>query len=227
MQFKIEKATKKKAHARILLQGPAGSGKTWTSLMVAAAFGGTTVVIDTEAGTSAKYAEEEAYGEGYEFDVLVLEKEAGDEPYSPTRYQAAIEFCEQQGYKNIVIDSFTHAWNGKGGALELVNKASKRFGGNSHYAWADVTPKHRALFTTIIQSPANIIGTMRTKTVWAEIKKGGRTSYRKQGTAPIQREETDYEFDVVVAKDLDHTATVIKSRISALEWSSACKSKHC
>ena len=208
-KFIIRKASKERAKARILVTGPAGSGKTWTALHIAAALGGSTVIIDTEAGTSNKYAQ---IIDDFVFDVIELEA-----PFDPERYVAAIKFCEDQGYTNIIVDSLTHAWNGEGGALEQVNQASQRYGGNSHYAWADVTPKHNALFQSILQSSANVIGTMRTKVEYTKQEINGRQTYKKTGTKVIQREETDYEFDVVLRMDVAHNGFVEKTRIPELD----------
>ena len=207
--FIIRKASKERAKARILVTGPAGSGKTWTSLHIAAALGGSTVIIDTEAGTSNKYA---SIIDEFVFDVIEL-----GAPYDPDRYVAAMKFCEDEGYENIIIDSLTHAWNGTGGALDQVNLASQKFGGNSHYAWAAVTPKHNKLFQGILQSTANVIGTMRTKVEYTKQEVNGRQTYKKTGTKVIQREETDYEFDVVLRMDVAHNGFVEKTRIPELD----------
>lgn len=207
--FEIRAASKARARARILIAGPAGAGKTWTALHIAAALGGTCAIIDTEAGTSNKYA---GIIDDFIFDVLEL-----DAPYDPERYVEAIKFCEEQGYDNIIVDSLSHAWNAEGGALDQVNKASVRYGGNSHYAWADVTPKHNHLFQKILQSPANVIGTMRTKVEYTKQEINGRQTYKKTGTKVIQREETDYEFDVVLRMDVEHNAYVEKTRIPELD----------
>jgi hypothetical protein len=108
------------------MQGPAGSGKTYSALVLAQALGGEVVVIDTERGSSAKFATE---WPGFEFDVLDLQP-----PYDPERYVEAIKFCELE-YENIIIDSLSHAWSGTGGALDMVDKKTAAAGGNKYYAW--------------------------------------------------------------------------------------------
>lgn len=201
----IRKATKARKKARVWLVGPSGAGKTYTALALSKALGGKTIVIDTEAGTSNIYANS---FEDFEFDVLELEGN-----YNPTVYVDAIVMAEEAGYKNIIIDSLSHAWNGIGGVLETVTDATKKYGGNSHYAWRDGTPLHNALMAKIIQCKANVFATARTKQTYAENKVNGRTTYKKTGLAAIQRDETDYEFDVVLRMDTEHNAFIEKSRI--------------
>jgi len=105
--FTVRKATKQRKKARMAVIGPAGSGKTWTSLMLARELGGRTCVMDSEAGTSNIYADS---FEDFEFDVINMREESdGVNTFHPERYIAGIKYLEDQGYKNIIIDSMTHA----------------------------------------------------------------------------------------------------------------------
>lgn len=112
MQFEIKKATKAQAKARVALMGPAGSGKTFSALNLAAYLGARVVVIDTERGSASKYADE------FEFSVIELDT------FSPRTYTEAIRAAEAAGADVIIIDSLSHAWIGKDGALEMVDRAS-------------------------------------------------------------------------------------------------------
>jgi len=51
----FQKATRKQAKARVAIDGPAGSGKTYTSLLAASvlANGGKVAVIDAERGSAS------------------------------------------------------------------------------------------------------------------------------------------------------------------------------
>jgi len=209
MVFTIEKATKEATRGRIGLVGPAGSGKTYTMLVIATELAGPEgkiVVIDTEHKSSAKYADL------FEFDVLHLENN-----YDPDRYVEAIQYCEEKGYDVIGIDSLTHAWTGKGGALEQVDKAAARSRGNKFVGWRTVTPKHNNLVDAMLQSDAHILATIRAKTDYAmDRDKDGKTTITKVGLAPIQREGMDYEFDIVFDIDHEHRAIVSKTRCAVL-----------
>jgi hypothetical protein len=201
MQF--TKATKKRAKARIALDGPSGSGKTFSALTAASvlAQGGKIAVIDTERGSASLYADK------FEFDVLELDT------FSPLTYIEAIQAAEQADYAVIVIDSLSHAWEGEGGALEMVDDAARRSkSNNTYFAWRDVTPVQRRMVDAMLQSPAHIIATMRSKTEYVIDTVNGKQTPRKVGMAPIQRAGMEYEFTIVGELDIDHNLMITKSR---------------
>ena len=204
----FQKATRRQAKARVAIDGPAGSGKTYTALIAAKSLanGSKIAVIDTERGSASLYADE------FDFDVLELDN------FNPRNYIEAIRAAEQAGYSVIVIDSMSHAWEGEGGILDMHDAATKRQRTeNSYTAWKDVTPVHREFVDAMLQSPAHIIATMRAKMEYSQEKDGnGKTVIRKIGLAPVQRAGTEYEFTVVCDMDVEHTLTVSKSRCKPL-----------
>lgn len=204
MNLQIKQASKKESKLRLALMGPAGSGKTFTSLSIASELG-KVLVVDTERGSASKYA-----GTFPEFDVIELDT------FAPEMFIEAIKLGEQHGYQTIVLDSLSHAWMGKGGVLELHDNAAKR-SANSFAAWRDVTPKHNELIDAILQSKCHVIATMRSKTEYVQEKdEKGRTSIKRVGMAPVQRDGMEYEFDVIADLDLDNNFIVGKTRCSAL-----------
>ena len=207
-------ATRKKSRLRLALDGPAGSGKTFTALRFAFAIagpGGRVAVINTESGAVEKYEGLSPDGIEWKFQVGELDN------YSPSTYTEAIQLAGKLGFSVIVIDSLSHAWQGDGGALDQVS----RKGGNSFTAWKDVTPQHNRMIEAILKSPAHIIATMRTKMeyILEEHEKNGRTISvpKKVGMAPIQRAGMEYEFDVVADIDQSHTLTVSKTRCPLID----------
>ena len=203
----FKKATKEKSKLRMAIIAPSGGGKTYTALSMAVALGKKVAVIDTERGSAAKYSKE------FPFDVLELES------FSPTNYIMAVKAAESEGYDVLVIDSLSHAWSGKDGALEQVDKAKARSqSGNSFTAWRDVTPLHNKLVDTIIGAKMHVIATMRAKTeyVMEKDEATGKIKPRKIGIAPVQRDGMEYEFDVVATMNMDNQLIVDKTRCSAL-----------
>lgn len=205
MQF--QKATKTQARLRLALDGPSGSGKTYTMLRVATALGARVAVIDTERGSASKYADE------FNFDALNLDS------FHPQTYIDAIHAAEASGYDVLGIDSLSHAWFGREGALELVDRETKKSkSGNSFTAWREITPLHNALVDAILRANLHVIATMRTKTEYAlSTNERGQVVPKKIGMAPVQREGMEYEFDVVGDLDLDHSLIVAKTRCRALD----------
>lgn len=205
------RATKKKAKARIALIGPSGSGKTIDALIIARKLVGPQGKIalrDSEHGSADKYADR------FDFD--------SDSPsnHSPDSYVKAIKEAEEGGYDCLILDSWSHAWAGAGGILEQSDKKGKKFD-----VWKDLTPQQNKMVEALLASKLHLIVTMRTKTEWVlekERKQDGREVNvpRKVGMAPVQRQDVDYEFDVVVVIDNEHNAQIDKTRCSSLDGKS-------
>jgi hypothetical protein len=203
--FKFAKASKAQAKARVALMGVTGSGKTYTALKIATDMGGAVALIDTEHGTASKYADQ------FSFDTLSLTS------YEPDTYVAAIKAAV--GYDVLVIDSLSHAWAGKNGALEQVDQIAKRSNsGNKFQAWGDVTPMQQRLVEAMLSFPGHLIITMRSKMEYVlEENERGKKVPRKIGLAPVQRDGIEYEFDVVGDLNLMHELIVTKTRCPALD----------
>lgn len=202
----FKKATKSQAKLRLCLFGASGSGKTYTSLLIARALaaGGPVAVIDTERGSASKYA-----GDVAEFDSLELTS------YEPAKYISAIRAAADERYPVLVIDSLSHAWAGRGGILDQKDAKGGRFD-----SWKELTPQQNDLLEAILGYPGHVVLTMRAKTEYVidQVEKGGRTvaSPRKVGLAPVQRQDMEYEFDVVLRLDSENVAHVEKTRCAAL-----------
>lgn len=205
---RFQRATKRQSRLRLALAGPSGSGKTFTALAVGTALAGdgTVALVDTERGSASKYSDR------FAFDVLELES------FHPERYIEAIRDAEQAGYAVLILDSLSHAWMGKDGALELVDRASRRQqSGNSFGAWREVTPLHNQLVDAMLGARLHLIVTLRSKQDYVQEKDDrGRTVIRKVGMAPVQRDGLEYEFDVFGDLDHEHTLSIGKTRCSAL-----------
>lgn len=208
----FRKAVKHEAKLRLAIAGTSGSGKTYTALAVAKylAQGQPVAMVDTEHGSGSKYADL------FEFDVMELKA-----PFHPDRFSKAIAEAGKAGYKVLILDSLSHAWNGTGGLLEIVDEAAKRMRSkNSFAAWKDATPIQNRLIESILAADLHIIATMRSKQEYVieQIQRDGRTTNvpRKVGMAPIQRDGFEYEFDVFLDMDTDNNAIVSKTRCPAL-----------
>jgi nucleoside-triphosphatase THEP1 len=192
---------------RLGLVGPAGSGKTMTALRVAHGLGGRVAVIDTERGSASLYSGERGLG----FDVLELDS------YEAEKFIQAIGQAEAAGYDVLIIDSLSHAWAGKGGILEFVDKAAKRSGGGSFSGWRDATPLHNQLVDAILGAKLHIICTLRSKVEHVIEQVNGRTQVRKVGLQPVQRDGLEYEFTVVGDVTQDHELIITKTRAAWLK----------
>lgn len=209
----FQRAVKSQAKLRMAIIGPSGSGKTYTALTIALGLvgDGRIALVDTEHGSSKKYADD------FSFDVMEM-----DPPFHPDRFTQAIEEAVKLGYSVIVLDSLSHAWNGTGGLLEIVDGfATKMKAKNTFAAWKDATPIQNRLIDSIVRNDIHIIATMRSKHEYVieQIERDGRVTNmpRKIGTAPVQRDSFEYEFDIVADMDLEHNLIVSKTRCRALD----------
>ena len=208
MALTFKKATKNESKLRLALIGTSGSGKTFTALTFATALAptGKVAVIDTERGSASKYADK------FNFDALDLDT------FAPAKYVEAIAAAQAAGYEVLVIDSLSHAWSGKDGALEMVDRAAKRSNSNNTFtAWRDVTPEHNRMIDAIVGANMHVIVTLRAKTEYVmEQTPSGKLMPRKIGLAPVQRDGMEYEFDVVGTMNDDNTLVISKTRCSDL-----------
>jgi Ni2+-binding GTPase involved in maturation of urease and hydrogenase len=205
--FVIEKAKVTQSSGKIGIMGPPGSGKTFTALTIASKLGDKILVIDTENGSSTKYANI------FHFNVIKLTD------YQISTYLAALEYVKEQQYDVVIVDSLSHAWAGKGGALELVEKIAKaKYHGNTFAAWSEVTPLQEKLVDMILTFPSHLIATIRTKIDYILVQNAkGRTEPKKVGTKLIQRDTVEYEFDILAQMDVDHNLIVTKTRYFELD----------
>ncbi|HEX2530115.1 MAG TPA: ATP-binding protein [Burkholderiaceae bacterium] len=201
-KFEIRPAAKERAKLRLGIAGPAGSGKSYTGLLIASALGGRVGVIDTEHRSAHLYADLIPGG----FDVIELAP-----PFSPDNYVAAIHAFEMAGVDTILIDSLSHAWAGEGGALDMQGKIADKTG-NTWAAWRSVTPRHTALIEAMLQSPCHVIATMRSKMDYVQESEGGKGKVRKVGLAPVMRDGIEYEFTLFMEMDQSHNGFVGKDR---------------
>lgn len=201
------KATKQATSIKLAISGPSGSGKTYSALLLAKGLGGKTAVLDTEGGSASLYAD------FFDFDTW---DELDPKGFPPEYFIRVIKAAEEAGYSNLIIDSLSHEWNGRGGCLELADAIARaKYKENTFAAWVDVTPRHTKLIETILNTRLNILATMRAKSDYVITKdeKSGKSKPKKVGLAAIQREGMDYEFTVMFELDRDsHIAIAGKDR---------------
>ena len=206
----FETVTRKKAKLRLALTGVSGAGKTLSALYIAYGITGDwskIALIDTEHERARFYADRSDLGTG-EFLYAPFEP-----PYSPMRYK---EFVLQGALAVgsdgvVIIDSFTHAWNNTGGILDIKEQISKQSGKNSYTAWFEAGKEQNDLVNSILAVDCHTIVTMRSKMDYAmQENEKGKMQPVKMGLAPIQREDTEYEFDIVLDIARNHVATASK-----------------
>lgn len=209
----FKKAVRTQRPLRMAIYGPSGSGKTLTSLIIGRELvgqDGTIALIDTERSSASVYAKDPETGNGHDFDTQSLTN------YTHSDYITLIE--QAKNYDMLIIDSISHAWDGKDGILDLVEvvtngqKSAKK---DSFRAWSDprVRNAEDSLWGAVLGFPGHVIVTMRAKTAYERsVDERGNTKIVKLGLEPRQRKGIEFEFDVIAEMDKEHYLEVDKAR---------------
>lgn len=196
--MQLRHSERKKAKIKMALQGSAGSGKTYSSLLLAQGLTNgdfsKIAIIDTENGSADLYAHLGQY------NVLTLTP-----PFTPEKYIKAIDICLREGMETIILDSISHCWD------YLLDYHSS-LAGNSFTNWGKISPMQKSFVDKILNADAHIIATMRTKQDYVLNQKDGKYIPEKVGLKAVQKDGLDYEFTIVFDVDIKHFAVSSKDR---------------
>ncbi len=229
-RFVATQAQRLKLYARIGLTGATNTGKTYTALRIAAGLlksmgevledgspdWSKVAVIDTERKRSLFYANDGLIGS---FTHINFEP-----PYDPRDYIEAVKYAESLGIKVCIIDSLSHAWSGTGGVLEIVNEktANSRTKNTFSEGWGGKeggTALQNKMIDEIMSCNMHTICTFRQKMEYVQERDDstGKTVISKLGVKPVQRDDLEYEFDITLKLNNDHTAEIIKNTVKFLD----------
>jgi len=195
MQLRV--SSKKQVKIKLALQGCAGSGKTYSALLLAYGLCGDwrkMAIIDSENGSADLYASLGNY------NVLAIQ-----ENFTPETYIEAISMCENAGMEVIIIDGISQCWD------DLLEYHAN-LQGNSFTNWQKVTPRINAFMQKVLQSDRHIICTMRCKQDYVLNEKNGKMIPEKVGLKAVMRDGIDYEFTIVFNINMKHQTTTSKDR---------------
>jgi hypothetical protein len=182
MTIEFKPARRENVSLLIALAGASGSGKTMSALRLAQgiAAGGKIAMIDTEARRGLHYADQ--------FDFLHCDMRA---PFTPQAFANLVATAEQHAAV-IIIDSFSHEYDGEGGLIDHADKLLAE-GVKSPGNWKEPKMVHRRLMRELLQCRATLIFCLRADEK-IEIVPGPKIQVRPLGWTPICEKRFMYEM---------------------------------
>lgn len=205
----FKKAKGEQAALKIGIYGPPGSGKTFTSLLMAEglarATGKSIAYVDTERGTDfycQTVITRRAHPEGFEFDALYSK--------SITEVLNAVRALDCAKYGVIVLDSITHIWEA------CINSYSGRqtsAGTIPMHAWGKIKKPYKELMSILLSSNMHVIICGRQGTEYATDEE--TDELKSVGFKMKAEGETPYEphillrMEAVKARKSTEPATIV------------------
>lgn len=196
------------------LSGGSGTGKTYSALLMARGIaevvtgrpGAPIGYVDTENRRALHY--KQAFPEMMHFDFQAVDEAGNMVGFGPERWIEVIDAAEAAGLPVVILDSFSHAWEGVGGVLDLHATTLDRITGGddskknqrSQLAWAEVKPRYRRLIDRIVRAKTNIIICTRAKPVMQE--KSAKTGWKEVNARKTKTRRDDVPWDPAADGDL-------------------------
>lgn len=191
------------------LSGGSGTGKTYSALLMARGIAETMTgragapigYVDTENRRALHY--KTAFPEMVHFDMKAVDNSGNMIGFGPERWIEVIDAAEVAGLPVVILDSFSHAWEGVGGVLDLHATTLDRLtrgddskkDARSQLAWAEVKPRYRRLIDRIVRAKCHLIICTRAKPVMQDFK-------TKQNARPTKTRRHDVPWDPAADGDL-------------------------
>lgn len=191
------------------LSGGSGTGKTYTALLMAR---GIAEVVTGDANAPIGYVDTEnrralhykqAFPQMHHFDFTATDESGAVVGFPPERWVEVIDAAEAADLPVLILDSFSHAWEGVGGVLDmhattldrLTRGDDSKRDARSQLAWAEVKPRYRRLIDRIVRAKTNIIICTRAKPVMQDFK-------TKRNARPTKTRRADVPWDPAADGDL-------------------------
>lgn len=188
----FRKAKAEKAALKFGLYGLAGSGKTFTALLIAEGLAKHSkkriAYVDTERGTDF-YANpvpgRQKHPEAFDFDALYTR--------SITEVLEAIRGLNPSEYGVIVLDSISHIWES---TINAYSGKTTKSGTIPFHAWGKIKKPYKDLMTLLLNSPMHVLICGRQGNEWAEDAE--TEELKRVGTKMKAEGETPHEPDFLL-----------------------------
>lgn len=167
MGYEFRPAVRDKTSVIVGIAGSTGSGKTFSALRLATGLAGNTgkiAFIDTERGRGKHYAPAPGTPADPTKGTFAFDYAALNPPFTPAAYLEAIKAADEADYSVIVVDSFSHVWEGEGGVLDMQAAEFARMGSRDAVkmtSWIKPKGEHKRMVGRLIQCRAHLVICLR------------------------------------------------------------------
>lgn len=184
MPFQFKPAVRENVSLLIALAGASGSGKTFSALRLAKGLAptGKIAFVDTEARRGLHYADQ--------FDFMHADMRP---PFRPSEFIAGIRAAEDAGAEVVIIDSFSHEYDGEGGIMDWADELAER-GVKSPGNWKEPKLAHKKMMNALLQCRASLIFCLRADEKIEIVRENGKTQVKPLGWMPICEKRFMYEM---------------------------------
>lgn len=231
----FRKAKAEQAALKLGIYGPPGSGKTFTSLLIAEGIakltGKRVALVDTEHGSDfycQKVPTRQVHPEAFDFDALYTR--------SIMETIAAIKGLSTDEYGIVIIDSITHLWQA---AIEAYGGKQTSIGTIPMHAWGKIKKPYKELMSFLLSTPMHAIicgrqgveyatdeETEELKAIGVKMKAEGETPYephiliRMEGIKPKRTNEVAM---IVAYAEKDRTGVLAGRSFINPTYETLCK----
>jgi len=204
--FNFKKAERVQCKASIMLQGLSGTGKSGLALALAEGLTkhdwDKVFVIDTE-NKSAPLFVGIPFTSGGTFGSFNVGELTADIGFKPSFYLAFRDHAVLAGAEVVIEDSISHAWQYKGGVLDMVTAATNKSTNKAdkYASWRDPeVASEKQLLLDLIRDPRlHVITTVRVKEKYEfEEDSAGKKKLVSMGEQQIMQDDLKYEPDLVL-----------------------------
>lgn len=191
MKVQFKKADPQQARLKISIYGPPGSGKTFTTLLMAEGLarhrGKKIAYVDTERGTDyycQAVPQRRPHPEAFAFDAIYTR--------SLAEINDAVRALSPAEYGVVVIDSISHLWES---AMDAYNGKRTKIDSIPMHAWAKIKKPYKDLIKFLIGSTYDVFILGRQKNIFEDDAQG---EMKKIGVAMRAEGETAYEPHICI-----------------------------
>jgi hypothetical protein len=168
-----------------------GSGKTYSALQLGYGFAGSwdgVGLVDTESGRASVYAD---LGPWRHMDLAP--------PFAAERYVEALDVATDAGLRCLIVDSFSHEWDGEGGVLDQAAEQEEA-GRTGLLKWARPKGAHKRLVQALLRTRIPLVVVcMRGKRRLRQVGSGRSAQIVDDGIVPIQDDRLIYEMSATLS----------------------------